>query len=368
MMGDSSVNHVAFSGREHTEYKLKILEKYLPAWFQILQKDNENLVYIDCYAGIGRYPDGTEGSPLRAVKIADEASQRWNTICWCIFNDNNPERLEELTENISEYENRPKLKIKMENIKAEHLVKEIIANDNLLREIGNDAPMFFFIDPLGFNVPMEMICEILSRPKTEILLTFMIKDIERWGDTHGYQNIIRRLFDLDDPQSYIRNQQGAETEERILRAFKQRLYEKAHTQYIMTYKVCHEKERRTIFYMVHISTHFKAFKLMKDCMYSIGIPGVFAYLGPDHPIEGQLTLEPLLHDTEIAQLASYIFNQFNGCMVDYKMIEEVIYVNTSYITKHCRHAMNKLEQDGKVVSFGRGKRGGIKDTTTFQFI
>ncbi|MHA1863574.1 MAG: three-Cys-motif partner protein TcmP, partial [Candidatus Thorarchaeota archaeon] len=76
------IGHNAFQGREHTKYKLQILEKYLPVWMQILQSRYKKLVYVDCFAGPGMYPDGVEGSPIRALKIARESARKWNCAIW----------------------------------------------------------------------------------------------------------------------------------------------------------------------------------------------------------------------------------------------------------------------------------------------
>jgi GMT-like wHTH domain len=57
----------------HTAAKHEILRRYLQAWAPILSQGNfPQLVFVDGFAGPGRYSKGEEGSPLIAVKAAVE--------------------------------------------------------------------------------------------------------------------------------------------------------------------------------------------------------------------------------------------------------------------------------------------------------
>src|SRR5205807_2684598 len=51
----------------HTQAKHHILRRYLEAWLPILAAYNDRLVYIDGFAGPGRYEGGEPGSPLIAL-------------------------------------------------------------------------------------------------------------------------------------------------------------------------------------------------------------------------------------------------------------------------------------------------------------
>jgi three-Cys-motif partner protein len=54
----------------HTAAKLEILEAYLRAWFPIVGRgrDFDRIIYIDGFAGPGRYKGGEDGSPIVALK------------------------------------------------------------------------------------------------------------------------------------------------------------------------------------------------------------------------------------------------------------------------------------------------------------
>jgi three-Cys-motif partner protein len=53
----------------HTAAKHEILRRYVQAWAPILSQGNfPHLVFVDGFAGPGRYSKGEEGSPVIAVK------------------------------------------------------------------------------------------------------------------------------------------------------------------------------------------------------------------------------------------------------------------------------------------------------------
>ncbi len=55
----------------HTRAKHAILERYSKAWFAVLgQSRFSELVYIDGFAGPGRYSQGEDGSPIIALRAA----------------------------------------------------------------------------------------------------------------------------------------------------------------------------------------------------------------------------------------------------------------------------------------------------------
>ena len=51
----------------HTQAKHEILRRYLGAWFPILSRYNDRIVYIDGFSGPGRYKGGDPGSPFVAL-------------------------------------------------------------------------------------------------------------------------------------------------------------------------------------------------------------------------------------------------------------------------------------------------------------
>ena len=80
----------------HTKAKHDILESYLSGWFPILTSRNERVVFFDGFAGRGRYNDGTEGSPLIALRMLLQhrhlPNMTGNRFTF-LFNERNPDNV-----------------------------------------------------------------------------------------------------------------------------------------------------------------------------------------------------------------------------------------------------------------------------------
>ena len=75
----------------HTRAKHEILVAYLKAWFPILSHGSDDgVLYIDGFAGPGRYAKGEQGSPLLALEAAKQHRLSGKVRFWFIEQD--PER------------------------------------------------------------------------------------------------------------------------------------------------------------------------------------------------------------------------------------------------------------------------------------
>ena len=96
-----------WKAEEHTIAKITILESYLTAWFQIFGRSmrNRNLVYIDGFAGPGKYLNHPKGSPVAALKAASIALEK-SKAGWrasdirCVFIEKDKNRYDHLREHI----------------------------------------------------------------------------------------------------------------------------------------------------------------------------------------------------------------------------------------------------------------------------
>lgn len=359
--------HGAFAGKMHTEYKHKILTKYLPAWMQILASSNPTIAYVDCYAGPGEYPDGSKGSPLKALEIAKRKSKKHGRTILCFFNDHDAKAIKQLQKSLEGQLNCENVQVASSQVDAEEFVDRLLSDPTLAHNGQLKVPMFFFIDPFGLNVPMAMLKRIMSQPKTEILITFMAKHVVRWGRIPTYERTMRELFGHPDPLNLIEQTDGRDYECRAINAFVTQLRECAHVKHVTRYRIQSADERRTLFYMVYGTNHFKGFKLMKNIMYNTGVPGTFAYLGPAQPDEYQTQFDTW--DGDVQNLMNHLTQKYGGETSAYQWIIEETLAEVSYIEKHFREALKRLESQGRVkVSGFRGKRGGFKPRTLFEFI
>ena len=168
---------------EHTKVKHILFSKYFKTWSSILGTYH-NLYVFDCFAGRGRYVDGSEGSPLKILKILInlKKTQGKPENAYCHFiekNKNNHINLhDEINNFIDQHESLDWLEIKTHCDEFSNVL------DDIIRDYDNNiSPAFFFIDPFGFGgIPLDLIKRILTYPKTEVFITFMTRDVNIWKD------------------------------------------------------------------------------------------------------------------------------------------------------------------------------------------
>src|SRR5690242_20600084 len=94
----SAIRTTIWEIEPHTLAKHAILREYLGAWFPIISKFNQRVVYLDGFCGPGEYKGGEPGSPIVALEVANFHNKQ-NTIAkevlfW--FSDENSERIAHL--------------------------------------------------------------------------------------------------------------------------------------------------------------------------------------------------------------------------------------------------------------------------------
>ena len=92
----------------HTEGKHLVLESYLKAWFPIMGKRRRRILFVDGFAGPGKYRDGEEGSPLVAMRVWAEHSARpqISTEVVFYFIEENHDRAQHLEGLVHEWESK----------------------------------------------------------------------------------------------------------------------------------------------------------------------------------------------------------------------------------------------------------------------
>jgi three-Cys-motif partner protein len=143
---------------------------------------NGRVVYLDGYAGPGRYapddgnPDGVEGSPLLAMQTAARVEQ-WRRHLHCIFVERDPGYAANLRETMAAEATASVVYEVHEGDVSEHL-------DAALRTAA-DSPLFAFLDPFGTGLPYADLAGRLlargTRPATEVLLNFNLEAVRRIG-------------------------------------------------------------------------------------------------------------------------------------------------------------------------------------------
>ena len=166
---DLEVKHL----KRVSRIKHEILTNYLPSWAIILGSSFSKLYYVDCFAGPGRYElDGTQvdGSPVIAVKAAKEfASKHKEKKLGVILVEEDPSHYAQLQSCLAATEPHPEnLKVVAKSANSRDYIPGVIPGFRKRR-----SPTFFLVDPYGHPLSISVMNDILSLPKSELLINLM---------------------------------------------------------------------------------------------------------------------------------------------------------------------------------------------------
>lgn len=337
--------------REHTKVKHILLEKYLSAWIPILGKYNPKICYFDGFAGRGEYIDGSLGSPLIALKVADRQSQYFGKVI-CFFIEKNKDNFENLEKVLEREKSNIKTWQKIEIIKENDEFANV--TEGIFEYLGEKksilVPSFFFVDPFGFGgIPFETIKTILSNPKTEVFFTFMVRDITRFITHEKLYETFSGLFGNNKWKDILDS--SKENVELALRdLYRENLHTEADVKYTLAFRVSTSEKVQTLYYLIHASNNLKGHSIMKNIMFNQSAVGNFAYLGPKDLAAKHQT--KLFDINNIDDLKKHLVERFKGRAVEYAKIQEEVcepwYFEPPYIDKHYREALKELEKENKI--------------------
>jgi three-Cys-motif partner protein len=157
-------------------FKHDLLRRYLPRFAGKTGSRVLEVVYLDGYAGRGRYQDGRPASAERILQIADQ--QRGHGINYRLFfYERNQESYDVLAGVVAEYVAR--------GVQAEAEHSEVISGLGQVVAAANEKSLFLFLDPCGLGIPFSLLAGTLSGtrssrwPPTEVLLNFSLEAVRR---------------------------------------------------------------------------------------------------------------------------------------------------------------------------------------------
>ncbi|MFF9803132.1 three-Cys-motif partner protein TcmP [Streptomyces rochei] len=161
-------------------FKHELLRRYIPPFggMTSTQARDRRVVYLDGYAGEGRYQNGDPGSAEIALRVATHYQPRGLNLS-CFFVEQQAKSFERLQQVLRGYVAR--------GVEARAHQGEV---DDVLDDVVHRAqgvPLFLFLDPCGLCLPMERLVDVLARrrpekrPATELLMNFSMMAVRRLG-------------------------------------------------------------------------------------------------------------------------------------------------------------------------------------------
>lgn len=299
------------------------------------------------------------GSPIRVMQDMQRHVGKGIALnCVCIEkNKDNYENL--LAVYQREKRNFPSIKFESYNETFEELITRI---PHLLKS-RNNYPSFFFVDPFGIKVPFKIVSSLCQYDHSEVLLTFMTKNMARFLDSNRHSEAIEETLGSKFDESIL-DQGLEERQQSLLEIYKINL--KGHAKFVMSYRLKESTTNITTYHLIHGSNHFKAFKLMKDILFNQGAEGTFTFHGPKERIYGKEQARLSVPDEETG-FREWLAKECAGKRITFWDVMKSTYEKTKFIAPHYRAAIQQLAKDGTVKLEGQGERGGINDETIIVF-
>lgn len=193
--------------KPHTSAKHEILRRYVQAWAPILSQGNfPHLVFVDGFAGPGRYSKGEEGSPIIAIKAVIEQPHPIKAKVDFHFIELDRPRAEHLAGEIEALKLPANV---MTTIHGERSFQEAFPEvwEGYAPKPGRSRPpTFVFIDPFGFKIPFSYVAKVLRAQSCEVLITFMFEEINRFLSQDQQPDNFDDLFGCPDWRGGIKLQ------------------------------------------------------------------------------------------------------------------------------------------------------------------
>lgn len=350
----------------HTARKHEILRRYFEAWLPIMARWNGRVVYIDGFAGPGRYSTGEDGSPVVVLKAARDHAFPMKAELVCIFVEDNLDRCRHLKVVLDELSPTLPSRIKWSVVHGkftEHLTKTFRLIDSQKQKV---APTLVFVDPFGFShTPFQTISNVLKNSQCEVMVNFMYEEVNRFlsVDRHSadYDDLFgttrwRTVMELTDPEQRRRA---------IHNIYLEQL--KTVARYVHSFAMLNKSN--SIDYFLFFATNgLKGLEKMKEAMWKVDDTGSFQFSDHTHArgLTSLFSAQP-----NLAPLREAILKTFKEKQISIEGLRDWVVAETEFLPTHLkRPILAPMEEAGEVSvvnASAKRRRGTFSDGTILKF-
>ncbi len=350
----------------HTAKKHEIVQRYFQAWLPIVASWAGRVLYIDGFAGPGKYKGGEDGSPLIVLKAARDHSHRPKGEVIFIFVEADKDRFEHLQAVVSDIQATLPKNFKVYCVHGrfnEQLQSVFCDLDEQKKKI---APALVFVDPFGFShTPFATIARLLQNKSCEALITFMYEEINRFlghPDHEGtYDELFgtavwRRVLDVSNPD---------ERRRQIHDIYLAQLQREA--RFVRSFEMLN-RGNRTDYFLFFASNNQRGLEKMKEAMWQVDKSGTFQF--SDYTDErGILMLFGNMPDYGL--LKGLISERFKGQEVSIEALGDFVVAETPFLRTHFKTQILKPMEVANELTVTKAKlgrkRGTFPDGTAMRF-
>ncbi|NQU62156.1 MAG: three-Cys-motif partner protein TcmP [Rhodospirillales bacterium] len=324
----------------HTRAKHEILKRYLQAWIRILTQGGfPQVLYIDGFAGPGRYSEGEKGSPIIALEAAlGHATTKNSKFLFC-FIEKEIDRAHTLQKIIDDME-RP------ENIRVKVAAGETFeaAFSELLRFYTSRKkglpPTFAFIDPFGWaGTPFYVVKEIMKNPSCEVFVTFMYEEINRFIGHPDQEKNFDVFFGTKEWREGVSIENSRNRNRFLHDLYMKQLSLSANVKFVRSFEMRNQRDV-TDYYLFYGTNNLLGMKKMKEAMWKVDESGEFSFSDATDP--NQLIL--FAKEPRFDKLQEQIVSHFQGLDTTVGEIEKFVICETAFREMHYKtQILRKME-------------------------
>lgn len=345
----------------HTRGKHLVLEHYMGAWLPILTSWNGRVLFIDAFAGPGEYAGGEPGSPVIALRalIDHRARSQIQSEVKYLFIEKDPDRYAHLEQVLNALSNQlpSNCDYTVINSTFDETLTSVL--NNIDQQNARLAPAFVMIDPFGVSeTPMRVIGRILENPKSEVYVSFMYRDINRFREHPNFEKHLDDLFGCSKWREGIDMVDGEHRKEFFYGLYGAQLKANG-AQYVVRFEL-YEAEQ-LVYAIFFGSQSLDGCDKMKQAIWKVAPFGDFKFRGSQL---GQLVLGEGLVDFNLLENAL----RYQFVSKGWQKIEDIEnFVKSDATDYHSgqlkRKTLTPMEKGGKIeVERPPGRRGFVPGT------
>ena len=323
----------------HTAAKHTVLRTYLDAWFPIMSSWNGRLVYLDGFAGPGRYNGGEPGSPIIALECAKSHKAKLSKEISFFFIEVMRRRADHLEAEVKKLDCPDSFKTE---VKCGEFAPTMTAElDELAKKGLKIAPTFALVDPFGFaGIPYSLVKRLLDNPSCELFVSFMVDSINRWlehpkDEVRGH---IREAFGSDEPFDAVDQPNRVEV---LTEIYRERLRKIA--RFVRSFEL-RDKNDRVVYHLFFASNNAKGHEKMKEAMWKVAPLGDFSFSDATDP-QQQVFFLKAYQDILKADLLARFAKRKNILVA---AVQLYVIDDTAFLPKHMREVLKLLEAECKI--------------------
>ena len=350
----------------HTRAKHEILKRYLQAWFPILNKHHDRILYVDGFCGPGCYKGGEPGSPIVALEAAAEHRRGLRGDLVFLFVDEREDRLHHLKSVLKEQSIPKHFDVRVKHGVFESEFAPLL--ESLEQQARSSVPTFVFVDPFGFKgIPFRLIERLLAFPRCEVLITFMVDAVNRFLE-HPEESIVAHIVSAFGTKKCISIAKGGGDRVAQLRTLYQEQLESA-ARFVRYFEM-RDRPNHAEYLLFFATNHRMGHVKMKEAMWRVDPEA--GYYFSDAAAPDQLLLED---ETLLNSLRTALRRAFQDAgQVSVGRIAEYVEDKTMYLQKHMRKVLKGEEAAGKIhvsphkVDGTKRRKGTFSEGTMVEFL